>query len=140
MCEAEVTCAPGLSKKCGECGTESCMEGDWSGECVADDNGCDAGTLCLPSQIDVPTCQAACSTEGHRTPYSESGLNNGTNGGYSNGGPTDSSPIPDVMPVNEFWLSIDECYAGGYKRCDCEIRFYGADPTVECDIRCRYDD
>ena len=115
------------------------MQGDWSGECVADDNACDRGTLCLPSQVTVPTCQAACSTEGHRTPYEDFGLNDGL-GGYSNDGPFNNPPIPDVMPVDGYWYSIDECpYAGGYKRCDCEIRFYGDDPTVDCDDRCRYD-
>jgi hypothetical protein len=75
-------------------------------------------------------------------PYNdwEPDLNNGTDGGFSNGNPGDGLPIPDVMELGGSWLSRDGCeYIGGYKSCGCVIRYDGSDPHVECDSRCRYD-
>ncbi len=118
------------------------MAGEWTGECVASDDACLIGTLCLPSQATLPTCQTACSTEGHRIPHGKSGpdLNNGGGGGNPHEGPLDGSVIPDLMPVGGSWVSRDGCeLTGGFKECACEMNSSVGRPSVDCDLRCRDD-
>lgn len=119
QCEAKVTCTSGIAQWCGECGTKYCENGLWS-ECEANDYECYVGLRCLPDSGGTVSCQAACSTEGHRTPYSEFG---GGGGG---------STIPDTVPLWQSWISTDGCQdEGEFRECACGIGDYGY-PDVEC--------
>lgn len=145
LCQSQIACSPGLSRTCGECGSESCIAGTWSGECVADDRACDTGTLCLPDawQGGSLQCQAACSTEGHQTPYDPSGtgLNTGGDAGSIDHVPMPGGPIPEVVSIGVTWSSLDGCESeGGFKSCTCSYNPSSNTPEVDCENFCRSTD
>ena len=119
-CDAQATCSDGDSRSCGECGTETCNQETWSGECVADSARCDSSTQCF-STDKLPICLAACSTEGFRTPRD------------------DSPAIPDMVPVGFRWDSTDGCDEDSYRGCEC-IMNGGSAPRLDCDNSCAEDD
>lgn len=107
-------CDPGTKRPCDECGIEVCLGGQWSGTCVADHDGCGAGSFCFPEQAQGPfICQEGCDTTGFQLS-------------------PDDYIIPDFVSVGEEWESIDNCpEEDEFRICACVLNV-SSEPTVVC--------